>query len=733
MRPVARTILQRARAAVAMALALLVGAVMAAALSPAWASAPVSPPAITATAQSANVTITLLSSQTVVAPGSIVTLALRQDIAKGWHTYWRNPGDTGEATRIGWTLPEGASAGPIQWPAPKALPFGPLVNYGFEDQVILPVEITLPASLPQGRDVTLAARVDWLECADVCIPAGGDVAIRLRVASAAEPGPDADVIRAAQAALPKVLDAPARLTDQGPAGVLLSVSGPELAPLLLGARGVAFFPYEIADGALIDHAVPAGVGIGPDWVVVSSVKSASVPEQLTGPVEGVLRLTGGGPDRVVVVRAELGPPLPGVGQPRVASPTGQASLSVPLAIGFALLGGLILNLMPCVFPILSMKALSLARAAHGQAREARAHGWAYGAGVLGTFLALAGVLIGLQAAGHSVGWGFQLQSPAVLVVLVVVMVLVGLNLLGAFEVAGFLQGFGSGATRHDGVRGAFATGALAVVVAAPCTAPFMGASLGFAATQPPAVALGVFAALATGFAAPFVILSQAPGLLVRLPRPGPWMVRLREVLAFPMFATAIWLVWVLAAQTGQAGVAGALIAALATGFALWAVRTTHGRPLWRAGLVALAVAVMAAGAWMAATAPSMSRSADVPEGAARTGMLAGEPWSEARIAALRAQRRTVFVNFTADWCVTCKVNEAVVFTRPEVAAAFDASGAAYLIADWTARDDAIAQALSSHGRTGVPLYLVYRPGEESAELLPQVLTPARVVKAVAKR
>lgn len=687
------------------ALALL--AMLAGAVEPASAQG--------ASARSANVTVTLLSEVSAVAPGQTFHVALRQEMAPGWHTYWRNPGDSGDATRIDWSLSEGATAGPILWPTPEALPFGPLVNYGYSGAVTLPVAVTVPDTAQTGGVLTLTASASWLECADVCIPGEGVVALNLPIADSARASPEAQIIQTTLAGLPKPFSGEARLT-RGQSELQLSVTGEGLS----GTRSAYFFAHEIARGALVDFPKPQKFSAGPAGISLSLAASPSLPKALPETISGVLTLGEGTKAKAFEVTASVGPPLPGASG---AAPAAGVELGLAQAALFALLGGLILNLMPCVFPILSMKALSLAKAAHGNTANARRDGLLYGAGVMVTFLALGGILAALTAAGQASGWGFQLQSPAVLVALTALMVLIGLNLLGVFEIGGSVQGLGGNlAGRSDGL-GAFLTGVLAVVVAAPCTAPFMGAALGYAATQPPAVALAVFAALALGFAAPFVALAFSPGLMRMLPKPGPWMARFKEAMAFPMLATAVWLVWVLAAQAGQSGVLAGLVAALAAGFAAWIARVARGS----VARVLAAVIVLAACGW------SLSLVRSQPEQANRAGSLRAEPWTPARVAELQAEGRTVLVNFTADWCVTCKVNEAVVFSNPDVAQAFERAGAAYLIADWTSRDSTIAAALSSHGRIGVPLYLLYAPGQTAPTVLPQVLTPGAVVSAVSRR
>ena len=677
--------------------------------------------AVTATARSQNVTITLLSAQASVAPGSTVTVAVRQQIAPGWHTYWRNSGDSGDATRISWTLPEGYSADAIRWPVPQALPFQTLVNYGYSDRVLLPVDIAVPASARPGTTVRLQAAVSWLECADICIPGDGTVAIDLPVAETARPGVDAGEIAATLAALPVPLPQAGVLADAGASWI---VALPQ--PAFAGTTSARFFPHELPLGALIDYPAPQRLETGPGGLSLAIAKSPSVPEALEGPVTGVL-VTGDGDGREAFeITLEPGSVPAGVRgtRPHTAPGAGTGLLQAAL---MAVLGGLILNLMPCVFPILAMKALGVARMAGSERAHARLHGLVYGAGVVISFLALAGALIALQAAGAAVGWGFQLQSPPVILLLALLMFAIGLSLLGVLQMGAGLQNAGAGLVARGGVAGSFWTGVLAVVVASPCTAPFMGAALGYAAAAPPATSLVVFAALGAGFAAPFVLVTWMPALLSRLPRPGPWMDRLKQGLAFPMFAASAWLVWVLAAQAGQDGVLAALAGALMLGLAAWVAGITASASWrWLAGLAAL-VAV-AGGAVLVSRAEAPGQ---VAAGRSHAGLgPPSEPWSPQAVDAALAAGKTVFVNFTADWCVTCKVNEGAVFTNAQVQAALDGSSAVYLVGDWTLRDGAIAAELRRHGRIGVPLYLVYRSGQAEPLVLPQLLTPGLVIDSL---
>lgn len=678
-----------------------------------------------------NVEARLVADVEAAAPGSVIHVALVQTIRSGWHTYWRNPGDSGEATGISWTLPQGWSADAIIWPRPEIFRLGPLANYGFKDTVILASALTVPADAAPGTIARVEAAATWLVCEEICIPEEGTLSLALPVAAQSRPDWDWGA-RIAQtiATAPRPISAEARFTPTVGAPTL-SVAGPALG----GAKAAHFFPYS---GTLIDHAAPQGLRTGAEGLALA-LKDAPVAAPLdpASSVEGLLVWTDAqGTEQAGVITAQVGDPLPATSDRAVVQAAGAAAgaspsgLTAPSALLFAFLGGLILNLMPCVFPVLSLKALGFAQKAHAEAGAIRRQGLFFLAGVMATFLALAGALIGLQAAGQAIGWGFQLQSPPVVIGLAVVMFLIGLNMLGAFEVGGGFMNAGGALAAKGGDAGAFFTGALAVIVASPCTAPFMGGALAFAAVQPPAVALGVFAALGLGFAAPFVALSFAPGLLKRLPKPGLWMDRFRQALAFPMFGAAIWLAWVATVQAGPSGALAVLAAMLAAGFAVWLFRVTEGgegflKAAWRGVGVLGALLVFGFGANAARPV-----AAEAAASSAAQGALQKTAWSPETLARLRAEGKPVFVNFTAAWCVTCKVNEATTLTQASVVEAFEQAGIVYLEADWTNRNAEIAAALAEHGRNGVPLYLYYAPGAGEPEILPQVLTAGLVQQAV---
>ncbi len=705
---------------------------------PAAAQPTAAPPA--KSVKTEHVTSTLAPESSAAAPGGVFYVAVRQAMAPGWHTYWRNPGDSGEPTTVKWTLPSGWSAGDIVWPAPTHEATGPLMNYVYSGVVLLPVALQVPADAKAGAPVRIEAKVDYLVCKDVCVPETVNLLLETTVA-AGSPAPDPAYgapLAAALAAAPKAALVTATFGTEGsPPALRLSIAGD--AAKGAQAAHAWFYPY---DAGLIDHAAPERVSAGSDGLTFL-LKPSATPGKPPQEVAGVVVL---GPGRAFEVTAKPGAPPAGTmggapvassGSPGAGATAGADAPSAPSpqggflgALAAAFLGGLILNLMPCVFPVLSIKAAQFARHL-GDPRAARAEGLAFLAGVVVTFVTLAAALLAARAAGQAVGWGFQLQSPAVVATLALVMLAAALNLSGVFEVGTSVQGAGSGLAAKGGLAGAFFTGVLAVVVAAPCTAPFMAGAIGWAVTQPPLAALAVFAGLGLGLAAPLTALSFAPALFKRLPRPGAWMEGFKKALAFPMYGAAAWLVWVFALQAGVNALPFLFAAAvvLAFGAWLWGVAQRSERP-WTPRAVAGVAGALAVAAVVFAV-----RAGPAPEAVAATSAGSGaglpvEPWSPARVAELSAAGRPVFVDFTAAWCVTCQVNERTALAGKGVADAFTRTHAAYLKADWTRRDAGIARALSEQGRSGVPLYLVYAPGSAQPKVLPQLLSEGVVVGAL---
>ncbi len=686
----------------------------------------------------------LIAATDAIVPGQPLSVGLRLKHDPHWHTYWQVPGDSGLPTTIQWQLPPGFAAGPIEWPVPKRLPVGPLMNFGYEDELLLPVRLDVPAQLAAGQTVKLAARADWLICKDVCIPGGADLQLALPVRSEAGPSRHAALFASTRARIPqpRALDA-ATATIEDTRIRLAYKATPAVQQL-------EYFPLE---EARIEPAAAQTLRVEADGTALYLTATQPVAPGFTR-LKGVL-VANGGPaaaDRggwagvvdlplAAGTVAQVAPAAAASMAAGTGRATGSATPASSMTFGFALIGaligGLILNLMPCVFPVLSLKLVSLmqhqrvedeARLPHA---SLRAHGTAFAAGVVLCFVLLAALLIALRAAGEQLGWGFQLQTPVVIAALTVLFFLIGLNLLGTFEfsLGGALASSGA-AQRLQGDRlsGSFSTGILAVVVAAPCTAPFMGAALGYAVTQPAPVALAVFAALGVGMAAPYFALTWMPQLLRRLPRPGVWMQRFKQGMAFPMFATCVWLLWVLAQQVGIDAVALVLAGLVLLALAAWAFGLMQvGARRWR--WVALAAAPLALYAvfgptWPGATAP--------PRDVARSSNAAGwQAWSHAAQEAQLARGQPLFVDFTAAWCVTCQANKRLVLTSEKVRNAFAQRGVTLMRADWTNRDDEITRELARFGRNGVPLYVLY-DGNGRSELLPELLSERLVLEALAR-
>ncbi|WP_406852501.1 protein-disulfide reductase DsbD domain-containing protein [Brevundimonas sp. BH3] len=662
-------------------------------------------------------------------PGSTAIIAIRQKIQPGWHTYWRNPGDSGGPTEAHWTLPQGYKAGDIVWPLPERQRLQTLMNYGYSGVVYLPVPIEVPASAKAGESVLVSAKVLFMVCSDeMCVPDEMELAVNLPVAEGTPP-----LTAAHGAAIQKVLETaprPAEITARAhlEEGVLkLSASGGALAGM--NPKWAYFFAFESGqvDHAALQQGQRGENGISLNIVAGRGLKAKGLGEGISGVLATDL-----GAWEITATEGDMLPATSGLGAldsgENMSSKDAPASSGFLKAALFALLGGLILNLMPCVFPVLAMKAAALGRSAHDP-REARKDGLGFLAGVLVTFGALASLLLALRAGGQAVGWGFQLQSPAVTAALSLLMLAVGLNMSGLFHIGGRLQGVGSGlAQGKGGVVGAFFTGVLAVVVAAPCTAPFMALALGAALVMPWPMALIVFVMLGLGLALPYVLVSFSPRILSRLPKPGSWMETFRNLLAFPMYGAALWLAWVFARQTGEAlgllFVAGLL---LAFTLWLWGRYQSGGRRLMLA--VAIFAAVLTVPAiFLAMKAPPVASAVVNEEGKA----LASQSWSSAAVETALAEGRPVLVNFTADWCVTCKINERTALATAGTAKALAGANAVYLVGDWTNRDDAITRELERHGRSGVPLYLLYTPGVAEPRILPQLLTEGLVGKALSE-
>ncbi len=711
---------------------------------PAFAQTPVASPGVSSVVQTDNVRAELLSEVSAVKPGEPFWVALRQTIRPKWHTYWKNPGESGLPTEIAWTLPPGAKADPIVWPTPIVFEIGGITNYGFKDEAVLLVRITPPADL--AGPLTLEAAANWLVCEDVCIPEEGRFALSLPVAATTVAATTAAAATPADARTRALFEqARRRLPVDSPWPARYGVSKAGDPTLLVEAGGlkpdavrdVYFFPAEwgpIATMAKQAARIDAG-GIR------IPLKRGDAKVALPATLAGVLVLTEKTADGSVAQAFNVSARLdPGFVPPAtvalagaLAGAGGAEQLSLLQALAFALLGGLILNLMPCVFPVLAMKAAAFARLAGHERREMRRDGLVYTAGVLVSFGAMAAVLLAIRASVGDVNWGFQFQSPVFSLLIAYLFFVIGLNLSGVFEIGGRLAGAGQGLAARGGAAGSFFTGVLAVLVATPCTAPFMAAALGFALTQPAPATVAVLLAMGLGLALPFLVLSTVPALQRAMPRPGPWMDRLRQFLAFPMYASAVWMVWVLTQQTGSDGVIYALGGMILIAFAVWLLRIGTAASPWtspgtwmRRGLAAAAVVLAFAATLKLEDGPATAASASgLP--ATGVGFEGWERFSRARMVDAHAAGKPVFVDFTAAWCITCLVNERVALETPASRQAFERAGVVKLKGDWTNRDPEISAVLKEMGRAGVPLYLLWAPGADQPRILPQVLTESLIL------
>jgi len=694
----------------------------------------------TARVENEHTDVALFVESASAAPGEPVWVGLRFRPSPGWHTYWKNYGDSGKPPGFEWDLPSGWRASEPLYPIPERIRVGPLMNYGYKDSQTLLIKLTPPEGL-SGEQTRIALESEWLVCEEICIPEQGAFAFTLSHGDGAPDPEQREVFASAREALPGEAPWQAHADLNEKAFRLTLDMGSEESALVEDAY---FYPHH---EGLLDYTAEQSLETGGDGLRLT-VPRPGYPKD-PDKVSGVVVVENAGGEREgfqVAASVERAPSLaaaaPGGGaggQAGAAGAGGSAGvlqLSFPMALVFALLGGVILNLMPCVFPILSLKAFSLIKS-HGAGEvAARRDGLAYTGGILVSFAVVGGILMGLRAAGQQVGWGFQLQEPAIITALALVLFLVGLNLAGMFEIPARWAGLGQGLTQRSGVSGAFFTGVLATVVAAPCTAPFMAPALGFAVFQTVPVALAIFLSLGLGLALPYLAVSFSPALRRVLPKPGRWMERLREALAFPMFLTAVWLLWVLSQQAGPDAVALALSAMVAVAFVIWLWRQVSGRnPALRGGAAALSLLlagglVYDGGIFLSEGAAGTAEAEGQPRAraAALEERLGAETWSEAKVDALTAEGRPVFVYFTAAWCITCKANERVALADSEVIEMIRARDIAVLKADWTDRDDEIARALSRFGRSGVPLYLFYPSGGEP-QVLPQVLTPGRLIGA----
>jgi thiol:disulfide interchange protein len=643
-----------------------------------------------------NVRASIAAETNTPAPGDTVTVAIIMDPKPGWHDYWLNPGDAGTPLELEWQLPPGVTAGPIQAPVPETLIVSGFMNHIYKTKHAFLIDLKIPANVRAGQRLAIKVDARWSACSDtVCVPEGSTLVVPLTVGNGKIATSERNRFDQWRSALPVPLDRQARYAIDGKR-ISIAIPYPKSA----SAERLWFFPQT---ENIFRYAAPQSARRTGNWLVVTG----EVDKAFDGRIDGLLRF---GNAQGLEVRAMPGAVPAGGDSVSVlgsnASPDSRVTFGGIL--GLSILGGLLLNLMPCVFPILGLKALAIAKAG-GDERGARRDSLAYTAGIMLSCLALGGAMLALRAAGEEVGWAFQLQDPAIVLLLLLLMVAITANLAGLFEVGGF--GAGDRLTRKGGMAGSFWTGVLAAVVATPCTGPFMAAAMGAALLLPTLQALLIFVGLGFGLALPFLAIAYIPPLRSRMPKPGAWMDRFRKMMAVPMALTALALLWLLAQLVGGEGwlIGGLAVAALLAGIF---IIVRQKAPVW--SILGIVTAIFAAGFLALGRLPASVS-------AIEQSRLGGQAFSEEALAKLQAEGQPVFLYFTADWCVTCKVNEAAAIDRQETANAFAKAGIVIMVGDYTRRDPEITRFLAKYGRSGVPLYLYYPKGGE-AQILPQVLT-----------
>ncbi len=670
-----------------------------------------------------QVKVQLIASVDGVHSGEEILVGLQQLIIPDWHTYWKNSGDSGLPTTITYDLPKGSSVSDILWPVPEHITLGPVTNYGYSHEVVLLSKLKIPADVVVDSSFALKAKVKWLVCKEECIPQEAELQLDLPVLSrGVKGGHGSPLIANALAALPLESPWPFRLQAQGE-HLYLNVQGLAKSKALINK--ILFYPD--AWGKVV-HNEQQILSVAGDSLQLQ-LKIGDEPLRQGEVLSGVLAVTEETNNGLITRGYSVSVPL--TPAPVTESNDTGVDLLLGTALVLALLGGLILNLMPCVFPVLSIKALSLIQQADNDPLETRLHGWAYTGGIQLSFLLLGVLLIVLKSGGAEIGWGFQFQSPLFVLLVAYLLFAVGLSLSGVFTIGGSIVGVGSNLARRSGYTGSFFTGVLASIVATPCTAPFMGAALGFALTQPPLIQMAVFQSLGLGLALPYLFLSHWPSLQQRLPKPGIWMERLKQGFAFPMYAASVWLVWVLAQQAGTNAIAFALAGMVAIAFAAWLYEITK-LSATKTRFSGASVATLALFAALFGSIYAInSLAANVQTGGVLSHDQNWEPYSSSRLKELRAAGKPVFINFTAAWCISCLVNEKVALSQKAVIDSFKHEGITYLKGDWTNRDVEITRVLADFDRSGVPLYLFYPAGTaEKPIILPQILTPELVTRVV---
>jgi thiol:disulfide interchange protein len=687
-------------------------------------------------AHAAHTQARLVLAAETAQPGDTVMAGVQLRMDPRWHTYWRNPGASGMATKIEWELPPGVTAGAIRWPAPEKLPEEDLTTYIYTNEVVLLVPLKLAANVRAGP-LQLKAEVSWLECDVQCVPGGENVTATLTIGKETKPSKDAALINTWQSKLPK-----------DGTGLSARAWWPDAAtgksrPLMLEWSSTApasqtdFFPDASEDFEVQPN--PARVPADP-----GKIRLQAVVKKLTGDwpheASGLLIQQSGSTRSAYELSLPIQQSTAAAGAAlSQASSTGVLAPPLWKMLLYAFLGGLILNIMPCVLPVIALKILSFVGQAKDEPRRVRKLGLIYALGVLASFLVLAGLVIGIKAAGHKAGWGMQFGNPQFLVLLTALVTLVALNLFGLFEInpgARVMGAAGTLASKHGPV-GAFFNGVLATILATPCTAPFLGAALGFAFTQTAGIVVLMFIVVGLGLASPYVILSWQPAWLKFLPKPGAWMERFKIAMGFPMLATAVWLFSLIPVHYGRRSLwLGLFLVTLA--LAAWIYGEFFQRGRTHRGLGLAAALLFVVGGFLYAVEGQLRWRSPAPESSLAGSLKEGpdgidwQPWSPAAVAQARAQGRPVFVDFTADWCLTCQANKRIAIDVPAVRARLKEINAVALLGDYTRVPDSITAELNRFGRAGVPLVLVYsKHPDQAPAVLPEVLTPGIVLDALA--
>jgi len=667
----------------------------------------------TAPVTAPHLAVQLISARDGIHPGGSLDAGLYFKLDKGWHVYWSNAGDSGEPPKIKWTLPEGLTADPMQFPTPQRLPLGPLMDYGYEGEVVFPILLHAAGSLKPGTQLDATAKVNWLVCRESCIPGKAELTLPIAVEDASTPGKvlAQGLIQSWQQKLPQPLPTPAKASfSPTPKGFSAAV--------LTGKKedSAQFFPF---DDSQIANAAKQEVRSLKNGIQLDIQKDENL-KATPAALHGLVVFPDG---RSYDVQFQ-----PGTLPAGEAIATTNAAEILKIA-AFAFLGGIILNLMPCVFPVLFIKGLALVQSSGEERGRMRAHGFVYALGILASFWAVVAVLLALRASGKQFGWGFQFQSPTFVAIMALLLFFLALSLAGMFEIGLTLTGAGSALASKQGYAGSFFTGILAMVVATPCTAPFMGAAIGYALAQSAAVTFAIFTALAFGLAAPYLLLSFNPAWTRLLPRPGAWMEVLKQATAVPIFATVIWLVWLFAQSAGVNPLLGLLGGFLLLAIAGWVLGRWPAKGFASGIALAIAALAIALPIYAAEKYGAVAETVSVATGG--KGPSAWEAFTPQLVDGYRAQGKPVLVDFTASWCLSCQVNEKVVLDRDDVQKRLRESGIALVRADWTRHDETIAQTLAGLGRSGVPTYALYSgaPGD-SPKILPEVLTAGIVFEAL---